>query len=175
MRLGSDVNTQYFDKEDALLLALNFKNPPGRLLRRQWTYPVKSLPDLVTWRQFVKDGQCPIVEPVYDIASHKAGLLRSNQKFCFPCDNSIIRVDKFYAAGRRFGASLILKDNLVFGIKEDPKTSAAKVAGEDELPNLEAKKTSKRNCEFWMEFENKARLHIAMLEPAQPEKERVPR
>mmetsp|Transcript_41740 Transcript_41740/g.54973 ORF Transcript_41740/g.54973 Transcript_41740/m.54973 type:complete len:162 (+) Transcript_41740:686-1171(+) len=34
MRLCPDVNTHYFDKEDALLLALNFKNPPGRLLRR---------------------------------------------------------------------------------------------------------------------------------------------
>lgn len=34
MRLCPDVNTEYFDKDDALLLALNFKNPPGRLLRR---------------------------------------------------------------------------------------------------------------------------------------------
>jgi len=55
MRLCCDVNTQYFDKEDALLLALNYKNPPGRLLRRQWTYPIKTLPDIATWRQFVKD------------------------------------------------------------------------------------------------------------------------
>lgn len=50
MRLCPDVNTHYFDKEDALLLALNFKNPPGRLLRRQWTYPLKSMPDIMTWR-----------------------------------------------------------------------------------------------------------------------------
>ena len=34
MKLNPDVNTAYFDKEDALLLALNYKNPPGRLLRR---------------------------------------------------------------------------------------------------------------------------------------------
>lgn len=34
MRLNPDINTAYFDKEDALLLAVNFKNPPGRLLRR---------------------------------------------------------------------------------------------------------------------------------------------
>jgi hypothetical protein len=40
-----DINTTYYDKEDALLVALNFKNPPGRLLRRQWTAPVKVLPD----------------------------------------------------------------------------------------------------------------------------------
>ena len=34
IRMNPDINTAYFDKEDALLLAINFKNPPGRLLRR---------------------------------------------------------------------------------------------------------------------------------------------
>jgi len=34
MRRNPDVNTAYYDKEDALLVALNFKNPPGRLIRR---------------------------------------------------------------------------------------------------------------------------------------------
>ena len=34
LKTGPDVNTCYYDREDALLLALNFKNPPGRLLRR---------------------------------------------------------------------------------------------------------------------------------------------
>lgn len=34
LRKYPDVNTTYFDKEDALLVALNYKNPPGRLLRR---------------------------------------------------------------------------------------------------------------------------------------------
>jgi len=29
-----DINTMYYDKQDSLLLAINFKNPPGRLLRR---------------------------------------------------------------------------------------------------------------------------------------------
>ena len=44
IRLDPDVNTNYFDKDDALLLALNFKNPQGRLLRRQWTAPLKTVP-----------------------------------------------------------------------------------------------------------------------------------
>lgn len=34
LRMYPDVNTAYYDKEDSLLVALNFKNPPGRLLRR---------------------------------------------------------------------------------------------------------------------------------------------
>lgn len=129
MRLCPDVCTEYFDKEDALLLALNFKNPPGRLLRRQWTYPMKTMPDIATWRQFVKEEQCEIASRMIDIPSHKVGMLRSNQKFCFPCDNSVIRVDKHNVGGRRFGASVIIKDNMVFGIQENEDVVKEKVAG----------------------------------------------
>ena len=31
-----------------------------------------------------------------------------------------------------------------------------------------------RNCEFWLEFENKTRMHIAMLEPAEPTMAMIP-
>ena len=34
LRRNPDINTSYYDKEDSLLVALNFKNPPGRLIRR---------------------------------------------------------------------------------------------------------------------------------------------
>ena len=112
--------------------------------------------------------------PLIDIPSHKAGLLRTNQKFCFPCDNSVIRVDKRQVAGRRFGASVIIKDNMVFGIKEDETMVKDKVAGEDEIPNLETKKANNRNSEFWLEFENKARLHVAMLEPVEADQSLIP-
>lgn len=54
MRMNPDINTCYFDKDDALLLAINFKNPPGRLLRRQWTYPIKTMVDLPEFRKFIK-------------------------------------------------------------------------------------------------------------------------
>ena len=60
MRLSPDVNTEYFDKEDVILLALNFKNPLGRLLSRQWTYPIKTMAYIATWRQFVKDNECDL-------------------------------------------------------------------------------------------------------------------
>ena len=86
----------------------------------------------------------------------------------------MIRVDKRFVAGRRFGASVIIKDNLVFGIKEDDTAVKEKVAGEDEIPSLETKKASNRNSEFWLEFENKARLHIAMLEPVEADESLIP-
>ena len=165
MRLCPDVNTCYYDKEDALLMALNFKNPPGRLLRRQWSYPLKTMPDYAVWRKFVKEEGIEIPMECLDIDQHKTGLIRTNQKFSFPCDNSVIRVDKNYVGSRRFGASVVVKDNMVFGVKESAETVDEKVTGDDDLANLETKKASNRDCEFWLEFENKTRLHVGIFEP----------
>ncbi len=69
---------------------------------------------------------------------------------------------------------MVIKDNMVFGIKEESAIVQEKVVGDDELFNMETKKASNRNCEFWLEFENKARFHVAMLEPVEPEKELIP-
>ena len=38
------------DAKTPMLLALNYKNPPGRLLRRQWTQPLVGVPDYHYWR-----------------------------------------------------------------------------------------------------------------------------
>ena len=78
MKLNPDVNTAYFDKEDALLLALNYKNPPGRLLRRQWSQPIKVVPDVATWRRYVKEEGMQVANPCYHIPQHRVGLIRSN-------------------------------------------------------------------------------------------------
>ena len=37
LRYQPDIAFNYYQSEDALLLAMYFKNPPGRLLRKQWT------------------------------------------------------------------------------------------------------------------------------------------
>ena len=53
-----------------------------------------------------------------DMDLHRAGILRSKQKYCFPCDDSVIRVDKNFFGNRRLGACVVKKDNMIFGIKE---------------------------------------------------------
>lgn len=155
-------------------MALNFKNPPGRILRRQWTYPMKVMPDFGTWKEFVKNGDCSFpaaegTEPCIDIEAHKVGMLRQRQKFSFPCDNSIIRVDKNYVASRRFGGSCVCKDNFQFGIRENSKVYNDKVTGEDELLNMDTRKDSDRRCTFWLEFENGVRLHVDMQDEPETE------
>ena len=100
-----DVATKYYKEDDGLLVSMYFKNPPGRLLRRQWTNPVQVFPDFNDWKEFVKDGDSKLATNFLDISPDKAGVLRSNTKFSFPSDNSIIRVDKYNVCQKRMGES----------------------------------------------------------------------
>jgi hypothetical protein len=111
---------------------------------------------------------------MFDIASNRVGVLRTNAKFCFPCDNSVIRVDKSYVGGRRFGSCTVMKDNLIFGITESQAEIQEKVYGQDELINMETKRSEHRNGELWIEFENKTRMHIVMHEGVEIDEETIP-
>ena len=86
----------------------------------------------------------------------------------------MIRIDKNQIGSRRFGTSVVIKDNLVFGIKEDQSRVNEKVEGDDELLNMESKKAGNLNCEFWLEFENETRMHINMLEKVEPMSHLIP-
>jgi hypothetical protein len=111
---------------------------------------------------------------LYDIEPHKVGLLRTRQKYCFPCDDSVIRVDKNYVASRRFGSSVVVKDNLHFGIRERDCVINEKVVYEDELVNMDTRKDQDRRCEFWLEFENGMRMHAEMLDDPQIDTDLIP-
>ena len=50
----------------------------------------------------------------------------------------------------------------MFGLCEKPSTFNAKVQGEDNLRNRDAKEKADRNCEFFLVFENGTRLNIEM-------------
>ena len=67
LTLEPDVFTSYLEtcestaKRDCLdliknnttmIMAINFKNPPGRILRRQWTQPLSGIPDFLHYRMF---------------------------------------------------------------------------------------------------------------------------
>ena len=174
LRTNPDINTCYYDKQDALLLAINYKNPPGRLLRRQWTYPIKTMLELPEYREFVRIQNLPMDLQVIDISPAKVGVLRTNSKFCFPCDNSVIRVDKYRVGSRRFGSSLVIKDNFIFGLKESQTDVQEKVFGQDDLINMETKRSAHRNAELWIEFENKTRMHVAMFDSVLPNDALIP-
>lgn len=99
------MTTKYFEEDDGLLVSMYFKNPPGRLLRRQWSNKVNVFPDFTDWKELVKNGDAKLDTKFLDISPDKAGILKSNTKFCFPSDNSIIRVDKYNICQKRLGES----------------------------------------------------------------------
>lgn len=75
-----------------------------------------------------------------NIPINNLSVCRQNEKFCYPYDNSVIRSQKNFVGGRRFGTSVIVKDNLIFGIKEGQSELESKVGDDDSVLNNEAKK-----------------------------------
>jgi len=103
-----------------------------------------------------------IAKSAYIIPGSKAGIIRENLKYGFPCDNSIIRVDKLQIGGRRLGKSVIVKDNLVFGIKERRERFIENKGGEEKLLSREGRQNKDVRCEMWIQFENGTRVLVEM-------------
>jgi hypothetical protein len=174
LRLQPDLAYSYYPNEDALLLAVYFKNPPGRLLRRQWSHPMRvAPPDLQTWRTFIKQGGVKFDSSggdLLEIESARVGVIRTNTKYSYPCDNSLIRVEKHLIGGRRIGASLIIKDNMSFGIRERGENFGEKVSTEEDevLRNRELysskENEGRRRCDMWIEFENGVKMLVEMAD-----------
>ena len=96
------------------------------------------MPSFQDWRKIKDEVDMPA--HFINIPTNNLSVCRQNEKFCFPYDNSVIRSQKNFVGGRRFGTSVIVKDNLIFGIKESQSELESKVADDDTILNNEAKK-----------------------------------
>lgn len=115
-----------------------------------------------------------IPEKAINISAQHMGLVKMNTKYCFPYDNSVIRVKKNQIGSRRFGTCVVMKDNLKFGIKESEKEINEKVPCHDDILSSEARKTVDTRCEFWLEYENGVRMHAEMLDVVKPKSDLIP-
>ena len=155
-----DIVTEYYEKEDALLLALQFRNPPGRILRKQWKAPYIVMPDFENWMEhFMAEGETPptnILSPeeakmrLIDVDDHKVGHISEKIKFLYPSDNSVIRAASTTISNEKHARVRVLKDNLIFGIRE-------------RNPNF-SEEESVAEAEFWLEFPNGTKLLSSMQE-----------
>lgn len=126
---------------------------------------MQTFPDFNEWRTYVKEGEAPILsDQLLDIDQDKAGVLRTNQKFMFPQDNSIINVNKYNVCQKRMGESKIIKDNYVFGLREKEEQYAQKAPNEEQLRNRDAKEVQHKDCDFWLVFDNGVKMLVEMQE-----------
>lgn len=101
-----------------------------------------------------------------EIESNRVGFIRSNTKYSYPSDNSVIRVEKNEIGNKRLGNSVIIKDNLLFGVRESEEAYKNKAGEEEEFLNRDAWATTDRRCEFWVKFENGVKLLVEMDNPS---------
>ena len=94
----------------------------------------------------------------------------------YPDDNSVMRVDHFTVGGKKFSKSLIIKDNLRFGLRQRDQTKdevkqeiQVMTAGEKAPTDLNDPKeglvsyAQGGDSEFWLHFENGTKLGVEQI------------
>jgi len=61
-----------------------------------------------------------------------------------------------------------MKDNFIFGLKEQQAKVEDKVSMEDMTMNFETKKIMDRRADFWLQFENGTKMFAEMIDPVAP-------
>lgn len=164
LTFGPNIASKYDSVNESLLLVLYFKNPPGRIMRKQWTSDYNNMPDFESWLRHFKDYGTNSTDyakfmdktEFLDIDDKKAGLIRHNDKLMHPSDNSVIKTSKFSIGKRVMGKSTVLKDNLHFGIREPQNREHF---GEEFLSD-ELRSNLDSRCEFWMHLNDNSRLLV---------------
>ena len=57
-------------------------------------------------------------EPMLNVEDDKVQSISEKMGLLYPDDNSIIRVDHYSVGGVQFSKSLVIKDNLKFGLRQ---------------------------------------------------------
>ena len=103
-----------------MLLALYFRNPPGRLLRKKWSAEWRVLPNLENWINFFKANDTNLKnELYYDIDYQQIGNFHERSKIMFPTDNSLILATKYTIGDKENLRYKVVKEGVVFGLLED--------------------------------------------------------
>lgn len=75
----------------------------------------------------------------------------------YPDDNSIIRVDHFSVGGKQFSKSIVMKDNLRFGLR------ARKDVATDHKDFGLVRQVVVGDTEFYLHFENGTKLGLEQI------------
>jgi hypothetical protein len=110
-----DIIYKSYKAEDSLLLVLYFRTPPGRLLRKQWTNKYKTVSEFNNW---LSQQDEPAEGRLLSIDDSLVGQVKENVKLMYPSDESVIKSTRLFIGNRQIGKTVVLKDNLIFGIRK---------------------------------------------------------
>ena len=108
-----DIHSEYDPSTDSMLLALFHRNPPGKILRRQHTFLGVTFPSL---SKYLSQTDIDLAGPFLGLDDSRTCTVM-NEKIMNP-SNSVIRTTKQMVNGKLLGRSMIVKDNLLMGIRE---------------------------------------------------------
>ncbi len=96
-----------------------FKTPPGHFYRKKWAADWKVVPNLENWINFFKNNDSNLKNDFYyDIDYESVGNLHERTKYCYPNDNSIMICTKYQVGENFFNRYKVIKEGLIFGIKQ---------------------------------------------------------
>ena len=113
-----------------------------------------------------------IPDHLLDVDDSLVQSIREKAELMYPDDNSVLRVDHFSVGGQNYSKSLIMKDNLKFGLRPRDQTKdnrepemvtkqAGETLDEEESPS-EGLVSYKAvgDTEFWCHFENGTKFGV---------------
>lgn len=115
-------------------------------------------------------------ERMLDIEDDKVQNVAEKSVLLYPDDNSTMRVDHFTIGGKTFSKSIVVKDNLKFGlrarnqandeIKQEvvARKAGEKVAEKDDPSEGLVQYRSVGDTEFWLNFENGTRMGVEQVQ-----------
>lgn len=119
-----EILTEYIERTDSLLVAVLFRTPPGRIIRKAWKSPWKVFPN---FSQFLNLFEKTEFKQFYNIDPSLVGCIKERTKIMYPADNSVIKMIEYHISGKnseftenpffpRF-RPIVYKDNWYFGIR----------------------------------------------------------
>ena len=115
--LDSHTLTHYDEDYDRLYLIVVFKNPPGRILRRQWFYEDKIVPNL---QYFYKMKEVSDKKTYYDEDCLKLGNISEKTKYLYPNDLSLIIQRKLQYGETQINSNVFFNTSHTMGIDQNP-------------------------------------------------------
>jgi hypothetical protein len=104
-----------------------------------------------------------IPETLLDIDDQKVSNIQESSQMFYPYDGSVMKVDSCSAGGLEFNKSIVLKDNIAFGLRKacdrHYDTPASPV---EEFGLVSYKKVG--DTDFWVRFENDTKVLVESVQ-----------